>query len=93
MDYEIVKLYTERLDISSFKNSMGNENIESIAKFTTSIVPIEQSETSTFVIEYSMRGVNKPISLNWVAIAVLKQDKSDNRKLNEKILLNDEQIK
>ena len=92
MGYEIIKLYTEKLDISSFKNNIEDEHIESVAKFNTSIIPAKDEKISTFIMEYSLRGTNKPISLNWIGICLLNIENSD-EPLTEEILLDDDNIK
>ena len=50
MDYEIVNLYTEHLNISSFKSIVDEENIESLAKFNTSIIPLNQDNLTEDVL-------------------------------------------
>lgn len=91
MNYEIVNLYTERLNMSSFKNSFDDkDNIESMAKFNTSIIPIKQGNLYTFLIEFTLRAVNNPIQLDWTGVGILKYNGSD--ELTEEILLNDESI-
>ena len=50
MDYKIIKLYTEHLNLSSFKNSVDEENIESLAKFNTSIIELKQENLYNFLI-------------------------------------------
>lgn len=90
MDYKIVNLYTEHLTISSFKNLVNEENIESLAKFNTSIIPLNQENVYNFLIEFTLRAVNNPITLDWRAIGIIKYEGQD--KLTDDILLNDENI-
>lgn len=91
MDYEIVNLYTEYLSISSFKNMVNEENIESLAKFNTSIIPLNQENVYNFLIEFTLRAVDNPITLDWRSIGIIKYEGQDN--LTDDILLNDENIK
>ena len=55
MDYKIVNLYTEYLNISSFKNRVNEENIESLARFNTSIIPLNQENVYNFLIEFTLK--------------------------------------
>lgn len=90
MNYEIIKLYTEQLNISSFKNNVDEENIESLAKFNTSVISLNQEYLYNFLIEFTIRAVDNPITLYWRGIGILKYEGDD--KLTEDILLNDENI-
>lgn len=90
MNYKIVNLYTEQLNISSFKNIVDEENIESLAKFNTSLIPLKEENLYNFLIEFTLRAVNNPITVDWRGIGIIKYDESDN--LSEDILLNDENI-
>jgi hypothetical protein len=90
MDYEIVNLYTEHLNISSFKSIVDEENIESMAKFNTSIIPLNQDNLYNFLIEFTLRAVENPITLEWRGIGIIKYEGQDN--LTEDVLLNDETI-
>lgn len=90
MDYEIVKLYTEHLSISSFKNIVDEENIESLAKFNTSIIPLNQENLYNFLIEFTLRAVDNPITLDWRGIGIIKYEGQNN--LTDDILLSDETI-
>lgn len=91
MSYEIVDLYTEQLNISSFKNSFQEENIESLVNVYSSIIVPKQGELYTFVIDFKLRAVNNPIFLNWRGIVIVSYNGSD--KLTEDMLLNDENIR
>lgn len=90
MNYQIVNLYTEQLNLSSFKNSFEGDNIESLAKFNISIIPPKKDNLHTFLIEFTLRAVNNPVAVEWVAVGILKYDGSDN--LTEDVLLEDESI-
>ena len=90
MDYEIVNLYTEHLSISSFKNIVDEENIESLAKFNTSIIPLNQENLYNFLIEFTLRAVDNPITLDWRGIGIIKYEGGN--KLTDDVLLNDENI-
>lgn len=90
MDYQIINLYTERLDLSSFKNRFEGENIESMAKFNTSIIPPKTGNLYTFLIEFSLRAVNNPVALEWVGVGILEYEGVN--QLTEDILLDDESI-
>lgn len=90
MNYEIVKLYTEHLNMSSFKNSFEGDNIESLAKFNTSIIPPNQGNLYTFLIEFTLRAVNNPIILDWRGVGILKYDGED--ELTDDVLLDDVNI-
>lgn len=91
MNYKIIKLYTEKLNISSFKNSFDEEDIESMAKFNASIFPPKKGEEYIFMMEFQLRAINKPINLDWVGIGLLKYN--GDGKLTEDSLLEDENIK
>lgn len=90
MNYEIVELYTEQLNISSFKNSFQEENIESLVNVNTSIIVPKQGDLYTFVIEFKLRAINNPIFLNWRGIGIVAYDGPN--KLTEDMLLNDKDI-
>ena len=91
MNYSIVNLYTEYLNLSSFKNNVGDENnIESLAKVNTSVIPLKQENLYHFLIEFTLRAVNNPIILNWRGVVILEYDGSE--KLTDDILFNDENI-
>ena len=90
MDYKIIKLYTEHLNLSSFKNSVDEENIESLAKFNTSIIELKQENLYNFLIEFTLRAVNNPITLNWRGVGVIEYKGFE--ELTEDIFLNDENI-
>ncbi|MBR6993930.1 MAG: hypothetical protein IKH85_07635 [Methanobrevibacter sp.] len=91
MDSKIINIYTERLNMSSFKNSFDEDNIESLAKFNTSVIPQKQENLYTFLIEFTLRAVNNPISLDWVGVVILEY--AGDEKLTEDSLLEDENIK
>lgn len=90
MDYEIVNLYTESLNLSSFKNSFDEDNIKSLAKCDVSLIP-ENDNMYTFLIEFILRAVNNPLTLQWIGVGILKYEGDE--KLTEDILLNDEIIR
>ena len=92
MNYDIINMFTQQLNIISFKNNISDENIKSMAKLNTSMVHSKEGE-SNFFIEFNIMGVDNPISLNWIACVILKVNNKEIDKLNENQLLNDETIK
>lgn len=61
-----------------------------MAKFNTSIIPLNQDNLYNFLIEFTLRAVETPITLEWRGIGIIKYENQDN--LTEDVLLNDETI-
>lgn len=61
-----------------------------MAKFNTSIIPLNQDNLYNFLIEFTLRAVETPITLEWRGIGIIKYEGQDN--LTEDVLLNDETI-
>ena len=93
MNYSISNIFTEKLDISAFKDSFADDKIKLIGKFNTSISHSKNKGNSKFIMEFTIKGVDEPIYLNWVGIAIFNCQNSDSSKVNEDILLNDKKIK
>ena len=83
MNYKIVNLYTEQLNISSFKNIVDEENIESLAKFNTSLIPLKEENL------YSNFGVDSFDENNTSTNQAIKSGKKDDdAKASHKFSLN-----
>lgn len=97
MKYQIIKLYTEKLSIISFQHLIEDEKVKTMVNFNSSILPSDSEDIYLFRMDYVLRAVNNPISLNWIGIAVVKIiDRNDDesiQSLNEKLLFNNNEIK
>lgn len=97
MKYQIIKLYTEKLSIISFQHLIEDEKVKTMVNFNSSILPSDSEDIYLFRMDYVLRAVNNPISLNWIGIAVVKIiDRNDDESiesLNEKLLFNNNEIK
>lgn len=97
MKYQIIKLYTEKLSIISFQHLIEDEKVKTMVNFNSSILPSDSEDIYLFRMDYVLRAVNNPISLNWIGIAVVKIiDRNDDESiesLNEKLLFDNNEIK
>ena len=94
MKYNIIKLYTEKLDIISFQNFIEpNTLLGLIVNFNTSILPTDSEDIRLLKIQYSINASNAPISLNWVGMCTLKFDDAAPDNLNAESFLDNEAIK
>lgn len=96
MKYQIIKVYTEKLSIISFQHIIKDEKVKTMVNFNSSILPSDSKDIYLFRMDYVLRAVNNPISLNWIGIAVVKiidrKDDESIESLNEKLLFNNNEI-
>ena len=90
MDYKISKLYTENLEISSFKNLLVDEKINLCIDFHTTV--LKPNGKFIFKMYYSIDALENPIYLNWIGVAILETENSD-VEINEKDILSNKKIK
>ena len=93
MNYKLIKMYTERLDISSFHQLVNGDEIKLGVNFNTSLLPSENENILIFKIDYSIRSMYMPISLNWVGICILEFNEAPINKIESDIFLENEDIK
>lgn len=92
MNYKIIKLYTEKLNIYSFRQPINGDDIELGVTFSTSLISVED-DIYLFKVDYNTRSMNKPISLSWTGICVLQFSEKIKEKINLSLLLENEEIK
>lgn len=92
MNYKLKKMYTERLDVSSFHQLVNGDEIKLGVNFNTSLLPSEKENILIFKIDYSIRAMNMPISLNWIGICILEFNETPINKIESDIFLENEDI-
>lgn len=85
-------MYTERLDVSSFHQLVNGDEIKLGVNFNTSLLPSEKENILIFKIDYSIRAMNMPISLNWTGICILEFNETPINKIESDIFLENEDI-
>lgn len=94
MKFNILKLYTEKLDILSFQNFIDEDTLlELIVNFNTSIKKTDSDDIRLLKMDYSVHASNAPISLNWTGICTLKFDEIPPDNLNAESFLDNDIIK
>lgn len=94
MKCNILKLYTEKLDILSFQNFIEEDLLlELIVNFNSSIKKTDSDYIKLVKMDYSVHASNAPISLNWTGIAILKFEEIPPDDLNAESFLDNDPIK
>lgn len=94
MDYEIIRMYTEKLHISAFHELLEKgSKIDLLINVNTNIQPSNVDGNSILKITYDVFAKDSPISLSWVGVCILKFEESLGLSLQPIDLLEDKTIK
>lgn len=94
MKYNIVKVYTEKLDILSFQKFVeDNTELSLLVNFNTSLQKTDVENELLLKIEYTLNASNAPVSLNWTGVAILNFEEHFTDKLNSASFLENDIIK
>lgn len=94
MKYNILKLYTEKLDLISFQNFVEDETVLGlIVNFHTSLLKTDYENIRLLKIEYTINASNAPISLNWIGTGILEFEDVPPENLNAEPFLDNDIIK
>lgn len=94
MNYEIIRMYTEKLHISAFHELLEKgSKIDLLINVNTNISPSNVDDNSILKINYDVFAKESPISLSWVGVCILKLEEDLGLGLQPIDLLGDKTIK
>lgn len=93
MRYNIIKLYTEKLNIGAFYKFIDQDSLNLSVTFNNSLLNTDNENVKSLKMEYSIDVLNAPISLNWIAVGVLEFEDVPPEDLNVDDILTDDIIK
>ncbi len=93
MKYNIIKVYTEKLNMVSFYKFINQESLNLSVTFNNSLLNTDNEKEKSLKMEYSIDVLNAPISLNWISVAILEFEDVPSEELNAEDILNDDIIK
>lgn len=72
MDYEIIRMYTEKLYVSAFQELIEKgSKIDLLVNVNTNLTNSNLDNNILLKINYDVVAKNAPISLNWVGVCIL----------------------
>ena len=93
MKYNIIKLYTEKLNMVAFQKFINQETLNLSVTFNNSLLNTDNEKEKLLKMEYTIDVLYAPISLNWIAIGVLEFEDVPPEDLKPDDILKDEMIK
>lgn len=94
MDYEIIRMYTEKLHISAFHELIEKgSKIDLLINVNANISPSNVDDSSILKITYDVFAKESPISLSWVGVCILKFEEDLGLSMQPIDLLGDKIIK
>lgn len=75
MSFEILRMFTEKLDVSTYHEFIEKgSNIDLLVNINTTIVPANTADAKKLKINYEVVSKDFPISLSWIGVCIFRID-------------------